>query len=35
MAFAQEGKVIIYNPVGDAGELIIDGFHAKYPDVEI
>lgn len=34
-AFAQDGNVVIYNPAGDAGELIIDAFRAKYPSVEI
>lgn len=32
---AQEGSVTIYNPAGDAGELIIDGFQAKYPGISV
>lgn len=34
-ALAQEGSVVVYNPAGDAGELIIDGFQAKYPGVSV
>lgn len=34
-ALAQEGSVIVYNPAGDAGELIIDGFQAKYPGISV
>lgn len=32
---AQEGGLVVYNPAGDAGELIIDAFRAKYPGVNI
>lgn len=32
---AQEGGLVVYNPAGDAGELIIDAFRAKYPSVNI
>jgi len=35
MAIAQDGNLVIYNPAGDAGELIIDAFRAKYPSVDI
>src|SRR5690606_31821845 len=35
MACAQEGNVVIYNPAGDTGELVIDAFRAKYPNIEI
>lgn len=34
-AMAQEGDVVIYNPAGDAGELVIDGFRAEYPGINI
>lgn len=34
-ALAQEGSVVVYNPAGDAGELIIDGFQAKYPGISV
>ena len=32
---AQEWPLVVYNPAGDAGELIIDAFRAKYPGVSI
>ncbi|ODT66834.1 MAG: hypothetical protein ABS75_24920 [Pelagibacterium sp. SCN 63-23] len=32
---AQEGPLVVYNPAGAAGELIIDAFRAKYPGVSI
>lgn len=35
MATAQEGNLVVYNPAGDAGELIIDAFSDKYPSVNI
>lgn len=35
MAIAQEGNLVIYNPAGDAGELIIDAFRGKYPSIDI
>lgn len=34
-AIAQEGALVVYNPAGDAGELIIDAFREKYPDISI
>src|SRR5690606_30515998 len=34
-AIAQEGGLVVYNPAGDAGELIIDGFREKYPGISI
>lgn len=34
-AVAQEGALVVYNPAGDAGELIIDAFREKYPGVSI
>lgn len=32
-AHAQQGEVVVYNPAGDAGEMLIDAFSAKYPDI--
>ena len=34
-AVAQEGSVVVYNPAGEAGELIIDAFREKYPAISI
>ncbi|MFD2647342.1 extracellular solute-binding protein [Devosia albogilva] len=34
-AIAQEGGLVVYNPAGDAGELIIDAFREKYPGISI
>lgn len=34
-AHAQQGEVVVYNPAGDAGELLIDAFTAKYPDINV
>ncbi len=34
-AIAQEGGLTVYNPAGDAGELIIDGFREKFPGISI
>ncbi|MCR8725096.1 extracellular solute-binding protein [Frigidibacter sp. ROC022] len=35
MASAQDGNLVIYNPAGDAGELVIDAFREKYPSINI
>jgi iron(III) transport system substrate-binding protein len=35
VAIAQDGPLVVYNPAGSAGELIIDAFKAKYPEVSI
>ena len=35
IANAQDGDLVVYNPAGNAGELIIDAFRAKYPDVDV
>jgi iron(III) transport system substrate-binding protein len=34
-AIAQDGPLVVYNPAGSAGELIIDAFKAKYPEISI
>ncbi len=32
---AQEGQVVVYNPAGNAGELLIDAFSEKYPGITV
>lgn len=34
-AHAQQGQVVVYNPAGDAGEMLIDAFSAKYPNITV
>jgi iron(III) transport system substrate-binding protein len=34
-AHAQTGDLIVYNPAGDAGELLIDAFQEQHPDINI
>lgn len=34
-ANAQDGQVIVYNPAGDAGELLIDAFSEMYPNINV
>lgn len=35
MAAAADGNLVVYNPAGDAGELIIDAFRARNPDIQV
>jgi iron(III) transport system substrate-binding protein len=34
-AFAQQGNLVIYNPAGEVGELFLDAFQAKYPQISV
>lgn len=34
-AMAQEGELIVYNPAGDAGELVIDAFREQNPGINV
>lgn len=34
-AQAQEGSLVVYNPAGDAGELLIDAFQEQYPGISV
>lgn len=34
-ALAQQGNLVIYNPAGEVGELFLDAFQAKYPQISV
>jgi len=34
-AQAQDGQIVVYNPAGNAGEMLIDAFSAKYPGITV
>jgi iron(III) transport system substrate-binding protein len=34
-AHAQQGEIVVYNPAGDAGEMLIDAFSQKYPGITV
>ncbi|MGV3652492.1 MAG: extracellular solute-binding protein [Devosia sp.] len=34
-AHAQQGSLVLYNPAGEVGELFLDAFQAKYPQISV